>query len=243
MVRDDLEPAFDPQSPEAQSMERVIEVAMERFSLKPFSDAKLDGIAKEASVSKRMIHYHFGNKKGLYQAVLSRAVERLHPPAERLVIDSAIPVDGVRTVVEAVYAQIAENPVPTRMLHMESLQHVLPLRDIAPLFDHAEVILHLDKLLMLGQDAGVFRPGISAYDVFYLIVALSFYRTEQRDLAINIFGIDLADEANTEGTRRMTIDAVLAFLTSNIPHSGHNSYLSVTHSVDDEPESAQSIYE
>lgn len=243
MARDDLDLALDPQSPEAQSMGRVIDVAMERFCAKPFGDAKLDAIAKEAGVSKRMVHYHFGNKKGLYQAVLARAIELLQPPARRLVIDSAIPVDGIRVVVDAIYVQVVRHPVAAQMLHMESLQHVLHLTEIAPLFTQAEVILHLDKLLMLGQDAGVFRPGISAYDVFYLISALSFYRSQQRDLAINVFGIDLTDELNTEGVRRMTIDAVLAFLTSNIPHSGHNSYLSTSQSIDEEPESAQAIYE
>ncbi|KQB85037.1 TetR/AcrR family transcriptional regulator [Corynebacterium oculi] len=243
MARDDLDLALDPQSPEAQSMGKVIDVAMKRFCVKPFSEAKLDAIAKEAGVSKRMIHYHFGNKKGLYQAVLSRAVELLQPPSHRLVIDSAIPVDGIRTVVDAMYVQIARHPVAAQMLHMESLQHILHLTEIAPLFSQAEVILHLDKLLMLGQDAGVFRPGISAYDVFYLVSGLSFLRSQQRDLAVNMFGIDLTNEANTEGVRRMTIDAVLAFLTSNIPHSGHNSYLSTTQSVDEEPESAQAIYE
>ncbi|KQB86948.1 TetR/AcrR family transcriptional regulator [Corynebacterium lowii] len=243
MVREDLDVALEHPSPDDQSMQQVIDIAMGRFSRKPFSDAKLEGIAKEAGVSKRMIHYHFGNKKGLYHAVLCRAIELLQPPSSRLVVDSAIPVDGIRTVVDALYVQILRNPIAAQLLHMESLQHVLDLTDIAPLFSNAEVILHLDKLLMLGQDAGVFRPGISAYDVFYLVSALSFYRTQQRDLAINIFGIDLTNEANTEGVRRMTIDAVLAFLTSNIPHSGHNSYLSTTQSVDEEPESAQAIYE
>ncbi|MBC3185053.1 TetR family transcriptional regulator [Corynebacterium sp. zg-331] len=243
MASDDLDLALDPQSPEEQSMGKVIDVAIERFSVKPFPEAKLDAIAKEAGVSKRMIHYHFGNKKGLYQAVLSHAIELLQPPTHLLVIDSAIPVDGIRAVVDALYGQIARHPVAAQMLHMESLQHVLPLTEIAPLSSNTEVILHLDRLLMLGQDAGVFRPGISAYDVFYMVASLSFYRRQQRELAINIFGIDPTDEDNTEGVRRMTIDTVLAFLTSNVPHSGHNSYLSTAQSVHEEPESAQAIYE
>lgn len=108
--------------------------------------------------------------------------------------------------------------------------------------DLSGLSLHLDKLLMVGQDAGAFRPGISANDVFTIIAALAIYRTTNHDMMDNLLGIDMTNEVNTEGMHRLVVDTVLAFLTSNIPDSGQESYL-VAHSTDDESEAPSDIYD
>lgn len=208
-----------------QSPQDVVDVAVRLFAQRPFSDTKLSDIAREAGMSKRMIHYHFGDKRGLYQAALAEAVRRLQPEPEAMVVDSSIPVEGVRRVIDALNDCYLAHPESVALLRTENLQKVLPLAEMPPLVDHTPVILNLDRLLLLGQDAGAFRPGISAYDVYFLVIALLSRGIVDQPVPQNLYGTDMSSPANVEGTHRMTVDAVLAFLTANISDAGRDSYL------------------
>jgi TetR/AcrR family transcriptional regulator len=228
---------------DTSTVDGVIEVAIEQFSEHGFPETRLDNIARISGMSKRMIHYHFGDKRGLYHRCLAEAVERITPVSEEMIADTTVPVEGVTKLVDAVYSRLIRHPECVRLLAMESLQQVMGLRELAHLHNQSEIVLHLDRLLMLGQDAGAFRPGIAAEDLFYLIGSLSFYRLTNRDLMINLFDLDPSSEENTEGVRRMIVDTVLSFLTANIRDSGHDSYLVADMVGDDEPQSALGIYD
>ena len=175
-------------------------------------------------MSKRMIHYHFGDKKGLYLRALSTAAQRLNPPQDALEIDTAVPVEGVRKLVDWLFRERVANPDAIRMLVWESNQQIVDPAQQA-IADVAGVALHLDRLLLLGQDAGAFRPGISANDIFTLISSLTVYRVTNQVMVENMLGVNFNTQENIDGMHRLTVDAVLAFLTANIPDSGHESYL------------------
>ena len=53
--------------------------------------------------------------------------------------------------------------------------------------------------------------------------------------------VDTLSAANTAGVRRLVVDAVLSFLTSNIADSEHESYLATT-SDEDRDDSGLGIY-
>ncbi|WP_080793716.1 TetR/AcrR family transcriptional regulator [Corynebacterium pacaense] len=221
--------------------EDVVVTALEFFAHQGFNDAKLEKIARASGMSKRMIHYHFGDKKGLYIATLTYALKQLRPTAESMQLDSAVPVEGVRKIVEAVYNQIISHPDAVRMLLMENLHGFAGVEGSAALNDHSNVLLNLDKLLMLGQDARAFRPGISAEDVLVLISSLGYFRLSNRSTLLNLHGVDLTSDANTAGMKRMVVDTVLAFLTANLPNNGSASYL--TQDTDDtESASTDAVY-
>lgn len=55
--------------------------ARQAFSRHGFSAASLRAIAAEANVNPAMVHYYFGNKQGLYRAMLSEVLE---PAIQRL---------------------------------------------------------------------------------------------------------------------------------------------------------------
>ena len=227
-------------SVDSGSVERVIDVAIAEFSEHGYADTKLESVSKLSGMSKRMIHYHFGDKKGLYQQALAAAAKRLNPPEGSLAVDSAVPVEGVRTLVEWMFTQHVANPEAIKMMTMESSHSVLDSSQAV--IDVSEISLHLDKLLLLGQDSGAFRPGITANDIFTLIAALTMYRVTNHSMMNNLLDIDMQSPTNTEGMHRMAVDAVLAFLTANIPDSGHQSYLTQTEAEVGTEATPQDIY-
>ncbi|MDO4908793.1 MAG: TetR/AcrR family transcriptional regulator [Corynebacterium sp.] len=207
------------------SIENVISVALEVFGRNGFEDTRLDVIAQESGMSKRMIHYHFGDKKGLYTRAVQMAIEQLRPTPDHMITDTIVPAEGIQAVVEVIFDQMARHPKALRLLTMENLLNDIPMLSANPLADQSSILLQTDRILMLGQDAGAFRPGISALDVYALITSMCVLRLASRGTFQNLYGTDLQNERNTEGLKRLTVDAVLSFLTANLPPDGNMSYL------------------
>lgn len=208
--------------------ETVVAAALVAFARLGFAETKLDALAKDTGMTKRMIHYHFGDKKGLYQRCLRSALELIAPPADILNRSHAVPVEGMRRFVDALYFAIMDHPDAVRLVIRDNLDPILSDEEVANLPGATDVTLHVERLLLAGQDAGAFRPGISAQDVLVLISSLCFFRVGNSVTALNVGHVDVERQRNVEGMRRLVIDTVLAFLTSNIPDSGYESYLETT---------------
>lgn len=207
--------------------EDVLNIALHKFANLGFTEAKLDAIARESGMSKRMLHYHFGDKKGLYRQTLEHAITLLRPAGADIEVPAGTPVvDGVRLVTDALFAAYVENPDAVRMLLLENLHHYGKVGEGNPILDQSAVILELDKLLMQGQDSGAFRPGISAMDVFTMVISMAVFRLSNRNTMLNLYSFDTLDDENTQGMARMASDAVLTFLTSNLKSTNAVSYLS-----------------
>ncbi|HUB86720.1 MAG TPA: TetR family transcriptional regulator [Verrucomicrobiae bacterium] len=75
-----------------RSRERILSAALKEFAAKGFAGARVDLIARKAAINKRMLYHYFGDKEGLFKAVLRRkvserrawAVNLSSGPAERL---------------------------------------------------------------------------------------------------------------------------------------------------------------
>ena len=68
-----------------RSKERILTAALKEFSARGFAGARVDGIARRAAINKRMLYHYFGNKEGLFRAVLRRKI------AERQAWNAATP--------------------------------------------------------------------------------------------------------------------------------------------------------
>src|SRR5436190_16378630 len=57
-----------------QSQERILAAALEEFAAKGFAGARVDVIARNARINKRMLYHYFGDKEELFRAVLRRKI-------------------------------------------------------------------------------------------------------------------------------------------------------------------------
>ena len=57
-----------------KTIENILEAATEQFARKGYEGARVDEIARQASVNKASLYYHFVDKSGLYEQVLIRAL-------------------------------------------------------------------------------------------------------------------------------------------------------------------------
>ena len=223
------------------SVERVVEVALRNFARLGFDETRLDVISTESGMSKRMIHYHFGDKEGLYVRALQLAIAQLRPEAEEWDASITIPADAITNLVEVIYKRMARHPDAVRLVNLENLFGHAKMLTSAPLADQSSILLHLNRVLMLGQDAGAFRPGISALDVYAIISSLCMFRVTNRATFTNLYGTDMGSLTNEDGMERLVVDAVLAFLTANIRTPHGTSYM-VGNFFEDDQSSIGDIY-
>lgn len=165
------------------------------------------------------------DKHELYAQAITACMETITPPAEALNVDSPVPAECMAHIVSALFTQLDTHREAVALLAADSLHPVLETGTTTAMMESSELGLHLDRVLLRGQEAGAFRPGISANDVFYIIISLSLFRLNHRHLMATTAQVDTLSASNSVGIRRLVIDAVLSFLTSNIEDSEHESYL------------------
>ncbi|QFT21420.1 HTH-type transcriptional repressor NicS [Pseudomonas sp. THAF187a] len=157
-------------SGEAQQRERLLDAACQRFAQQGIQASSLRGIAEAAQVTPALIHYYFGNKPKLTQAVID---ERLMPEFERLAgcLEQAgdTPLEQVRTLVTELAAIVAKHPWLPQLWAREVLTEGGALRSlltqrIAPLLP-----LRLAQRFAAAQQRGELHDGI---DPRLLVVSL-----------------------------------------------------------------------
>ena len=209
----------------------ILDAALTEFSNRGYYEGRLDNISLESGISKRMIHYHFGDKRGLYLETLRLAANCLRPTDAELVSFSGVPVDAVRLLVETLVDRFLAEPRATRLLAMENLFGILDVDTELSILGQSPVVLMIDKLLMHGLDYGAFRPGVSAIDIYLMINSLAMFPSFNRRSFRSLYGVDLNDSDNRRGLRRLISDAVIAFLTSTLPSKPTDSYLPTSRGV------------
>jgi AcrR family transcriptional regulator len=98
-----------------QSQERILQAAVGEFAAKGFAGARVDVIARQARINKRMLYHYFGDKEGLFREVLRRKM------ADRAAWLASAPEDPVERLPH--WFQFAcRDPEWIRLLEWESLQ-------------------------------------------------------------------------------------------------------------------------
>ena len=147
----------------------ILDAAERVFLSHGFSAASLSDVAGAASVTKSLIHHHFGSKKGLWEAVKER---RFIPYAEQqleMMRGAPASADLVRTSFEAFFQYLQDNPELVRILAWIFLEG-----------EAEEACAPLDKRLMTeaaakfreGQEAGILRKELDPRFILFVFVGL-----------------------------------------------------------------------
>src|SRR5437016_5435911 len=67
-----------------RTRDRILAAALKEFAAKGFHGARVDLIARRARINKRMLYHYFGDKEGLFKAVLRRKISERQAWAESL---------------------------------------------------------------------------------------------------------------------------------------------------------------
>jgi len=199
-----------PKEEEEGTRDKILNVALQEFSRRGLSGARIDAIAAESGINKGMIYYYFGSKEDLYVAALEESYRRFRQIESDFHLESLPPVEALRALVGASFDFHAAHPEFIRMVMSENINHGEYIRKIPELRAiNRSAITVLDSLCRRGIADGVFRADVDPVDLHMTISALSFYNVSNRHTFSFIFDRDLGAPEVHAARRASVIDTVL----------------------------------
>ena len=199
----------DPERTQAQ----ILAAATAEITAKGLGGARVDEIARRARVNKRMIYHYFGDKQGLYLAVLENAYSGIRTAELGLHLSDKDPAEGMRELVLFTWQYFIDHPEFLSLLGTENLHRAAYLKKSKKIRDlHSPLIGMIANLLERGAKKGTFRRGVDPVDLYISIAALGFFYMSNRFTLSTIFGRDLTAPASLAARGRHIVEVVLAYL-------------------------------
>jgi AcrR family transcriptional regulator len=191
----------------------ILEIATEEFAEKGFSGARVDDIAARTDTSKRMIYYYFGDKEGLFVAVIERAYAGIRQIEANLKLDHLDPEQALRTLVGFTFDYQNAHEGFIRLVMTENIHrgvHLARSGNIEQL--NVPAIATLGDIYARGRASGAFRDGVDEIDLHMTISALCFFNVANRATFSRIFQRDMASPQALARRREIVIDTILRYV-------------------------------
>jgi AcrR family transcriptional regulator len=175
--------------------ERLLEIALRDFSTHGFRGVSVTTIAKEAGATPAMIHYYFGNKKGLYEAVLQHA---LGPILARLEAVRAEPADGEDPLPRFVHGYmrlLSENPAVPSLIVRDVLSPGGQMRETFLKGFASRGGSGVRDLIRRSQEAGRLRDDLDPDLAALSLLSMAVFPFIGRPVAGQVLDYSLAPEA------------------------------------------------
>jgi TetR/AcrR family transcriptional regulator len=155
--------------------EAILNAAEEVFAEHGFDGARIDAIAETAGYNKSLLFHYYGDKLGLYTAVLQRIDQQGNELQNRIIgpllADESLSFDASKfrtflgAVIRLIFDIMIENPHMLRILAWEAAEGWQTYRKVASQLNTEDAKL-LKGLLDHAREARLIRPGIDAAMVF-----------------------------------------------------------------------------
>ena len=200
------------QDPEG-TRRNILEIATDEFANKGFSGARVDDIAARTDTSKRMIYYYFGDKEGLFVAVLEQAYARIRQIEGTLNLDHLEPELALRALVGFTFDYQNANENFIRLVMVENIHKGAHLARSQTIGDvNVPAIATLRDIYRRGREAGVFRGGLDEVDLHMSISALCFFNVANRATFSRIFKREMATPEALARRREIVIDTIARYV-------------------------------
>jgi AcrR family transcriptional regulator len=190
----------------------ILEIATDEFANKGFSGARVDDIAARTSTSKRMIYYYFGDKEGLFIAVLEQAYARIRQIEAGLDLADLEPEQALRAMVGFTFDYQNANETFIRLVMVENIHKGVHLARSGVIEElNSSVIAALLDIYRRGRQTGVFRDGLDVVDLHMSISALCFFNVANRATFSRIFKREMATPRALQRRREIVIDTIMRY--------------------------------
>ncbi len=190
-----------------ETRELILEAAERVFGERGFDGARTREIAKRAGVNVAQLHYHFGSKADLYQAVLRNAASRLQSRLLAAVQGEGAPVDRLRRAVRAHFDLLA-----SRRHVVGLLLDALVRRDAFALEFVREVLApvlgEVVPAVAAGREDGSFRP-VPVDQTFISTVALNLIYFVAEPMVTAVVGDEAYEPDALVARREAALDLLL----------------------------------
>lgn len=194
----------------AASREVLLEAAREIFAARGLEGARVDEIARKASVNKQLVYHYFESKDGLYAAVLEHVYGEIRRFEQDLDLSRYPAEEAMRRLVEFSFDYLAEHPDFVSLLADENTHKGRHLQGSPRVEEVNRPIVDLiGSTLRRGEAEGVFRKGLDPLHVYISIAGMAFFYFANIHTLGRIFSRELTSVATIAERRAHTVDFAL----------------------------------
>jgi AcrR family transcriptional regulator len=201
-----------PRDPERTSAS-ILAAAVAEFTEKGYAGARIDAIAARSGANKRMIYHYFGDKDGLYLAVLESAYAGIRSAEAELHLTDLEPVQAIERLVGFTWDYFIAHPEFLSILSTENLHRARFLRKSKRVLQlHSPLVSMISEVLKRGAERGVFRSGVDPVYVYISIASLGIFYLSNRWTLSAIFTRDLTAQPEIRAWGRHIAAVILGYL-------------------------------
>lgn len=191
----------------------ILAAATAAFAALGLGGARVDAIAGQAGVNKRMLYHYFGNKDDLYRAVLEEAYAAIRTAEGAIVLRRGNPADAMRELVLFTWRYYREHPEFLNLLATENVNLGAALSKSARIRElNSPLIATIGTLLEQGTAQGRFRAGVDPFKLYVSIASLCFFYLANRWTLSVSFGRDLGRPSEMEAWGEHVVTVILGYL-------------------------------
>jgi len=139
-----------------------------------------------------MLYHYFGDKTGLYVAVLEATYASIRSAERDLDLSHKEPEEALSELSRFTWHYFLEHPEFISLLNTENLHRAEHLRGSQKVMEmHSHFVTELAGVLKRGAEMGIFRPGLDPVTVYLTIAALGYFYLSNRHTLSAIFDRDL----------------------------------------------------
>lgn len=178
---------------------RLLDAALSEFAARGLDGTTVAAIAERAGVNKERLYSYFGDKKALWQLVLSQQLERL---ASEVALTGA-GLDDIGEFAGATFDYHAANPELSRLLQWEGLQGGAPADEAGRTAHYREKV----ERFASAQREGVLDGSLDPDHLVFAIIALAAWWQTVPQLAGMITGAGPGDPEERARRRHFVVEA------------------------------------
>jgi AcrR family transcriptional regulator len=178
---------------------RLRDAALGEFAAHGFDGTTVASIAARSGVNKERLYSYFGDKKALWDLVLTTELERLATAVEL----TGAGLDDIGDFAGATYDYHASHPELGRLLQWEGLQLGPPAHVAVRTRHYREKVARFAS----AQQEGLLDPDIDPAHLVFALIALAAWWQTVPQLAEMITGAGPDDHQERAARRRFVVEA------------------------------------
>jgi AcrR family transcriptional regulator len=199
----------------ALTKESILRAATFEFCRNGLGGARVEAIAQRAKANMRLLYAYFGDKNGLYLAVLEHVYTEIRAAEQALNLDGLEPVAAMRGLINFTFDFFEGHQNYIALINNENLQRARYLRKSRKISDLTlPLVASIESILRRGVAAGLFRSSVDPIQLYVSITAMSYFHVSNRHTLSAMFDKDLGEATWLELRREHAQDMILTWLTA-----------------------------
>ena len=208
----------------ALTKESILRAATFEFCRNGLGGARVEAITQRAKANMRLLYAYFGDKNGLYLAVLEHVYTEIRAAEQRLNLDDLEPVEAMRELINFTFNFFGDHQNYIALINNENLQRGRNLRKSRKIAELTlPLVASIESILRRGVAAKLFRGDVDPIQLYVSITAMSYFHVSNRYTLSAMFDKDLGDADWLKTRRHHAQDVILTWLTAPIAAQNHGA--------------------